>query len=72
MRKEGICWSMQATISESRKGVEDHRNEGACIKECNIDGCEFSAMSWIGCHREINTNLLNIKSCVMVPVAEVV
>ena len=71
MRKEIPCCSMQETITESRRGAEDHRNEGACIKECNIDGCEFSAMSWIACHREIKTNLLNINSCVMASELEV-
>jgi hypothetical protein len=62
---------MQATISASKKGVEHYRNQGACIKECNIDGCEFSAMSWVGWHGKINTNMFNIYSCVLTQEAEV-
>jgi hypothetical protein len=56
---------MQATISDSKEGVENPRNDGACLKKCNIEGCEFSAMSWRGWHGEIKTDLFNITSCVM-------
>ena len=56
---------MQATISGSKKGVEVPCNEGACLKKCNIEGCEFSAMSWRGWHGEIKTDMFNITSCVM-------
>jgi hypothetical protein len=70
MVKEIPCWWMQATITGSKEGVKDSRNEGACIKECEINGCKFSAMSWIGWHGEIKTNLLNIDSCVLVKEVE--
>jgi hypothetical protein len=64
MRKKIPCRSMQATIFSSKEGVECASNEGACLKKCSIEGCEFSAMSWRGWHGEIKTDMFNITSCV--------